>query len=88
MGDDPPPLSVLLAAADQVALPATRIAVKALLVGCKRKGRKAFHECNGYGETATTPQKKEACDKAADELRRCLQTRVDFIKSLAPKDLV
>jgi hypothetical protein len=40
-------------------------------IACKRKEKDAFYACNK--ERVTTAEKMEACDKAVDELRRCLK---------------
>jgi intergrase/recombinase len=50
-------------------------------IACKRKEKDAFYACNK--ERVTTAEKMEACDKAIDELRRCLKVKANAIKMLA-----
>ncbi|CAM0958394.1 unnamed protein product [Alopecurus aequalis] len=78
-----PLFGIISAVEKEVLPPSMDIGVKAISIGCEPKEKNAVAACYLYDETATTPAKKEACHKAADELRSCLHARVNMIKALA-----
>jgi hypothetical protein len=76
-----PVLDVLWDARNNGKSASKAMCLDAVFIGCKQKEDAAFGACDD--QAAITPEKKEACDKAAEELRGCLRANLAVIKALA-----